>query len=299
MILPSHNLTRLSTKWEKVLADPITSLQNPRIKQLVKLRDRSARDESNTFLIEGYRELLRATNAKHPIEILFICPELFLGNNENSLIDQIAHSGAQVIACSKAVFHKVSYRDRPDGLVAMAPQCRQNLQDLEKHLHREPPPFLVIAEAIEKPGNLGTILRSSDAVGLDALIVCDRCTDIHNPNVIRASIGSIFTVPVIEAGGEETLQWLKKQGIAIVAATPSAQLEFTEVDLSGPIAIAVGTEQIGLSERWMAQADIQVRIPMHGVADSLNVAMATTLLLYETLRQRKAKNKNDPSRYPT
>ena len=271
-------------------AESITSLQNPRIKQLVKLRDRSARDENNLFIIEGYRELLRAINSGHPIESLFICPELFLGTNEKALIDLIISRGAQLFCCSSQVFHKSSYRDRPDGLIGIAPQKHQTLNDLEKYIKNKAAPFLVVAEAIEKPGNLGTILRSSDAVGLDALIVCDQCTDIHNPNVIRASIGSAFTVPVSEASGVDTLRWLKQKGIAIVAATPSAKLEFTDVDLSGPVAIAVGTEQLGLSEQWMTQADIQVRIPMHGVADSLNVAMATTLLLYETLRQRKAKS---------
>ena len=147
--------------------------------------------------------------------------------------------------------------------------------------------MLVVAEAIEKPGNLGTILRSSDATGVDGLIVCDRCTDIHNPNVVRASVGTLFTIPVVEAAGEETFRWLKKNNIAIVAATPHAEKLYTEVDMNRALAIAVGTEQLGLSELWMKHADIQVRIPMHGVADSLNVATATTLLLYEALRQRQ------------
>lgn len=265
----------------------LTSLQNPRIKQLVKLRDRPARDETNQFLIEGYRELLRAIDNNHPIDDLFICPELFLGSNEQALISRLVSQGTKIWTCTPPLFHKISYRDRPDGLIGLAPQKHLKLSDLENKLKKSAPPFLVVAEAIEKPGNLGTILRSSDAVGLDGLIVCDRCTDIHNPNVVRASVGTLFSVPVVEAVGEETLRWLKKQKIAIVAATPSATAEYTKVDLSGPIAIAVGTEQVGLSERWMSQADIQVRIPMHGVADSLNVAMATTLLLYETLRQRQ------------
>jgi len=267
----------------------ISSPQNPRIKQLIKLRDRSEREESGLFLIEGYRELLRAADANHPLQTLFICPKLFLGENEQNLISRIKERGAQVWTCSETIFRKISYRDRPDGLLGIALQKHSNLLDLGKHLQNVPSPFLVVAEAIEKPGNLGTILRSSDAVGIDALIVCDRCTDIHNPNVVRASVGTLFTVPVIEADGEETLQWLKQHHIAVVAATPSASCEFTDVDLTGPVAIAVGTEQLGLSERWMKQADIQVRIPMRGVADSLNVAMATTLLLYETLRQRSTK----------
>lgn len=267
----------------------LSSVQNPRIKQLVKLRDRSTRDETGKFLIEGYRELLRAVDSGFPIDSLFICPELFLGSNEQFLIDRIRKNGAEILTCTKPVFEKISYRDRPDGLVGLAPQRHLTLSDFDKLLAGKESPFLVVAEAIEKPGNLGTILRSSDAVGLDGLIVCDRCTDIHNPNVVRASTGTLFTVPVAETKGDETLNWLKQNKIQILAATPSAEKEFTDVDLTGPIAIAVGTEQLGLSERWMNEADIQVRIPMCGTADSLNVAMATTLLLYEALRQRRAK----------
>lgn len=267
----------------------LTSLQNPQVKQLVRLRDRTEREETDLFLIEGYRELLRAADAGFPIQKLYICPELFLGTNEHSLIDKIKRKNAQIITCSEPVLRKISYRDRPDGLVGVAPQRHLTLTDLDKVIKDKNAPFLVVAEAIEKPGNLGTILRSSDAVGLDGLIVCDRCTDIHNPNVVRASVGTLFTVPVAETKGQETLDWLKARKIGIVAATPSAAKEFTEVDLTGPIAIAVGTEQLGLSKLWMEQADIQVRIPMLGVADSLNVAMATTLLLYEAQRQRKGK----------
>ncbi|MFQ5728862.1 MAG: TrmH family RNA methyltransferase [Waddliaceae bacterium] len=262
----------------------LTSLQNPRIKQVIRLRDRKERDRSGLFIIEGYRELLRALDGKRKVKTLFTCPELFLGTNEQTLIDRIEKTGAQVLACTKAVFHKLSYRDRPDGLVAVAPQQNLNLEDIT--LSRKQPPLLVVAEAIEKPGNLGTILRSSDAVGVDALIVCDRCTDIHNPNVVRASVGTLFTVPVIEAKGKETLKWLKDHRISILAATPQAEQEYTEVDMTQPLSIAVGTEQLGLSDLWMERADIQVRIPMFGVADSLNVATATTLLLYEAVRQR-------------
>lgn len=267
----------------------LTSLQNPQVKQIVRLRDRTEREQTDQFLIEGYRELLRASDSGFPIKTLYICPELFLGTNEQSLITKIQRQRAQVISCSEPVFRKISYRDRPDGLIGLAPQRHLTLDDMDKTLAGNSAPFLVVAEAIEKPGNLGTILRSSDAVGLDGLIVCDRCTDIHNPNVVRASVGTLFTVPVAETKGVETLEWLRARKIAIVAATPSAKKEFTDVDLTGPIAIAVGTEQFGLSKLWMEQADIQVRIPMLGIADSLNVAMATTLLLYEALRQRQAK----------
>lgn len=264
----------------------LTSLQNPHVKQALHLRDRHERDESNLFLIEGYREILRAADAGWKVDELFICRDLFLGSNEEQLIKRLVARGTILLEATDKVFRKISYRDRPDGLLAIAPQRKMSLMELQTR-NRNSAPFYVVAEAIEKPGNLGTILRSSDAVGIDGLILCDRCTDLFNPNVVRASVGTLFTVPVVEAKGEETLNWLKKQGIAILAATPHAKESFTEIDLAGPIAIAVGTEQWGLSERWMQEADIQVKIPMKGVADSLNVAMATTLLLYEVSRQRQ------------
>lgn len=257
----------------------ITSTQNPRIKQAIALRDRHEREKFQHFLIEGYRELLRAIDAGWVVETLFICPELFLGENETQLIDRAYSKGAQILRCSDKVFNKISYRDRPDGLLAIAPQKHHSLDHLKGN-------FFIVAEAIEKPGNLGTILRSADAVGIDGLIVCDRCTDIYNPNVIRASVGTLFTVPVVETEGKIAIEWLKDHNITLLAATPHATKVFTDVDMTLPLAIAVGTEQLGLSDLWMQQASLQVRIPMHGIADSLNVAMATTLLLYEAKRQR-------------
>lgn len=265
----------------------LTSAQNPKIKAAIKLRDRRDRDRSGSFLIEGYRELLRAVEAGHPISQLFICPALFLGSNEGGLIEAISALGATVLTCSESLFRKLSYRDRPDGLIAIASQQHKGLRDLEATLERAAAPFLLVAEAIEKPGNLGTILRSCDAVGVDGLILCDKCTDIHNPNVVRASVGTLFTVPLFEAQGSETISWLQKRGVSIIAATPSATIEYTDADLTGPIAIAVGTEQLGLSPQWMEGAVIQVKIPMRGRADSLNVAMAATLLMYEAARQRR------------
>lgn len=269
--------------------EEITSLQNPKVKNAVKLADRKTRNETGLFLIEGYRELKRASDSGVSMQTLFICPKLFLGSNEQALIDQVRTSGAEIILCSEQVFQKLSYRDRPDGLVSIAVQMQRHLKDLVARLASKKDPFLIIAEAIEKPGNLGTILRSADAAGVDGVIVCDRCTDIYNPNVVRASVGTLFTIPVVEASSSETMLWLKERKIKVVAATPSAQEEFTDADLTGGVAIAVGTEQLGLTELWMQASDIKVRIPMHGVADSLNVATATTLLLYEVVRQRKSK----------
>lgn len=259
----------------------ITSLQNPKIKEVVKLRERREREKTDLFLIEGYRELKRAIDAKRRVQTLFYCPELFLGSNERALLEQ---SGAELIHCAQEVFAKISYRDRPDGLLAVAPQLHLRLSDLPLPKN----PFFVVAESIEKPGNLGTILRSCDAAGVDGVIVCDPTTDIHNPNVVRSSVGTLFTLPVLEASSEETLRFLKQHGISIVAATPHASLEFTQAPLFGPVAIAVGTEQYGLSPAWMEEADISVKIPMFGIADSLNVASATTLMLYEVVRQRAA-----------
>lgn len=256
----------------------ITSLQNPKVKEIVKLRDRRARKQTDLFLIEGYRELLRALDAGRSVETLFYCPEFFLGSNEESLKKRCKAA----VQCTKEVFSKISYRDRPDGLLAVAPQMHLGLKDLV--LKKKS--FLVIAESIEKPGNLGTILRSSDAAGVDAVIVCDPQVDIHNPNVVRSSVGTLFTIPVIEAGAEETLDFLNQHNIEVVAATPHADQNYTEANLSQSVGICVGAEQYGLSETWMKNARIKVRIPMCGIADSLNVASATTLILYEVLRQR-------------
>jgi RNA methyltransferase, TrmH family len=261
------------------MSKPLTSAQNPKIKQLVRLKERRERDATGLFLIEGYREIERAVKGGIQFEALFICKELFLGSNEPKLIEDV---GAELFSLPGHLFEKISYRDRPDGLMAIAHQMRGALSDLPI----EKTPLYVVAEAIEKPGNLGTILRSADGVGASGVIVCDRCTDIYNPNVVRASVGTLFTLPVIEASGVETLKWLKERGVLIAAAAPSAELDYTVADLKGPLAIAVGTEQLGLSDIWMQASDIRVKIPMCGVADSLNVAMATTLLVYEAYRQR-------------
>ncbi len=256
------------------------SSQNPKIKQLLRLKGRKERDETTLFLIEGYREIKRAAEGGVDFVSLFIAPDLFLGVNEQHLIDCI---GTETFILPQALFRKISYRDRPDGLVAIAYQMQKTFLDL---ISTKTSPLYVVAEAIEKPGNLGTILRSSDAVGADGVIVCDRCTDIYNPNVVRASVGTLFTLPVVEARGSDAYIWLKERGIQVVAATPRATLNYTEANLMGPLAIVIGTEQLGLSDLWMESADLRVKIPMCGVADSLNVAMATTLLLYESLRQR-------------
>lgn len=262
--------------------DRITSLQNPRVKGAVKLRERREREKTQTFLIEGYRELLRAFEGKAKLQTLFYSPEHFLGTNENQLIEQLQSLHVEVFEVSKEVFQKMSYRDRPDGLLAISRQMHLLLSDIKLNAN----PFFLVAEAIEKPGNLGSILRSADAAGVDALLLCDRSTDIYNPNVVRASVGTLFSVPVVETSTDAAIEWLLSHKISIVASTPDAEQLFTNENLKDPLALAVGTEQLGLSKTWLEAADRLVKIPMLGHADSLNVAAATTLLLYEVVRQR-------------
>jgi RNA methyltransferase, TrmH family len=261
----------------------IQSTQNGKIKQVIKLFDRRDREKNQQFVIEGYREILRAVEKGHPIETLFYCRDFFLQKNEEALLKKIQQR-AKTFSCSRSVFKKISFRDRPDGLVAVAPIRPLTLEDLSKNL--SPRPLLVIVEGIEKPGNLGTILRSCDGAGVDGLIVCDRCTDLYNPNVVRASLGTLFTVPSLEASFMETIDFIQKNQIATVAASPDGKKNYTDIDMSKPIAIVLGCEQYGLSDKWRERCDDKVQIPMLGHADSLNVAQAATLMVYEAQRQR-------------
>ena len=265
-----------------MFAEKITSLQNPRVKQLVKLRDRRPRDEAGVFLVEGYREIRRALEKQVALAEIYFSPEWFLGENEPALIEQARTAGAQVFELTKEAFAKVAYRERPDGLLAVAPQWRRALADLPAKTE----PFYLVVEAIEKPGNLGTILRSADAAGCDAVIVCDPVTDIFNPNVVRASTGVLFSVPLVVEESVRVEAWLRKKKIRSVATTPAADTLYTAADLRGPLAVIMGSEQYGLSEFWLQHADLPVRIPMAGQADSLNVAMATIITLFEAVRQR-------------
>lgn len=268
--------------------EKITSQQNPKVKKIISLRKKNNRDEMDLFIIEGYRELLSAIDNGFTLESLFICPEFFLKDNEPKLIEKVIHKNTPVFELSPNIFSKISYRDRPDGLLAIAPQKHLSLKDLEKLIAKKEDFFCVVAEGIEKPGNLGTILRSCDAAGALFLIVCDRCTDIFNPNVVRASVGTLFTVPVVETTKKELFSFLEKQKIKLCAATPSAKEIFTKVDLTKKIALAMGCEQYGLSDEFLNKSSIKIKIPMMGKADSLNVASATTLMLYEALRQRQS-----------
>lgn len=263
----------------------ITSLQNPRIKQIVKWKDRRDRDKDQVVILEGYRALTRALAAGFHVNEVYYCPELYQGTNEPRLLAHLEKQGAKLIQVIPDAFVKITYRDRPEGLLGIGTQLHTKLQDITP---KNKAPFYLVAEQIEKPGNLGTMLRSCDAAGTDALILCDKRTDLWNPNVVRASTGVLFSMPIPEATSQEAFDWLRANNVAILAATPHTENMYTDVDLTQPVAIAVGAEEFGLSELWMDNADIKVRLPMMGAADSLNVATATTILLYEVLRQRLA-----------
>ncbi|MBR3707551.1 MAG: RNA methyltransferase [Lentisphaeria bacterium] len=266
----------------------LTSLQNPKVKRAFALRDRRERDREGVTILEGYRELTRAHAAGIPIRETFYCREMFVGENNDALLDTLRDAGSAIYECSANVLRKIAYRERPEGLIAIAEMKRKGLDEIPA----KPDGLYLVAETIEKPGNLGSILRSADAVGATAVIVCNKQTDIFNPNVIRASTGAIFSMPLAETTSEEALAWLRKLGIKTLAATPHTHLCHTDVDMKQGVAIVVGAEQYGLSDYWMNSADLQVLIPMLGKMDSLNVATAATILLYEAARQRDWKPSN-------
>ncbi len=260
----------------------ITSTQNPRIKALVKLKKRSERDDQGIFLTEGYRPITRALAAGFRFSELYYCPEWFLGSNEQKVLDDAQRTGAQLIQIGKEAFAKIAYRERPEGLLAIGKQWNTTLNDLKLSDN----PFLIVVEAIEKPGNLGTILRSADATGAEAVIVCDAVTDVFNPNVVRASTGVLFSTPTVITDSESALKFLKEKGVKSLAATPAADTLYTDTDLTQPVAIVMGSEQFGLTDAWLNAADLPVKLPMAGVADSLNVSAATVAIAYEVVRQR-------------
>jgi len=213
---------------------------------------------------------------------MFYCETLFAGEDERAVANQVAQAGGRVFQVAEEVFRKMAYRDKPEGLLAVASIPAKLLEQLPYRGR----PLFVVTENLEKPGNLGAIVRSADAAGADGLIVCDRLTDIYHPNSITASTGTVFRVPIAEAPADEAVSWLRDHGFQIFAATPNGRHSYTEVDMTGPTALAVGSEHLGLGEVILRHADCLVRIPMRGSADSLNVAATATVLLFEAARQR-------------
>ena len=259
----------------------LTSLQNARVKHVVRLRQRRAREREGRFVVEGRRALERALGAGAAIETVFHCDALHRDEQERDLIRRLGKAGVELVATNADAFRKMSYRQGPDGLlgvVASPTLCLHQLGDSSDGL------WLVV-EGIEKPGNLGAMLRSADAAGA-GVIVADPKTDVFNPNVVRASIGTLFTVPLAVAAGDEVRGWLQARTIRPITAIPEAPVPYTHADLTGDIALVIGSEHAGLSPAWRKADMAAVSIPMSGHADSVNAAMAATILLFESRRQR-------------
>ena len=266
----------------------ITSATNPRVKRLVALRRRRVRDAEGLVLVEGYEELdLAVTAGVAPLE-LYLCRELMAGDPRD--LEARASAGAQVHHLSRAAFEKAAYRDGPDGWLAVVPRVESRLEDVPD----EAAPLLIVCEAVEKPGNLGAILRTADAAGATAVISVDPVTDWGNPNIVRASKGAVFAVPVASVTRDEFLGWARDRGVLLVATTPDADGHVTDLDLTGPVAIALGSEKHGLSAEMLARADIRARLPMFGRVDSLNVGVTAAVVAYEAVRQRMQRDGSSP-----
>jgi RNA methyltransferase, TrmH family len=259
----------------------ITSPANPRIKHLVALRRRRAREQAGVTLVEGLAEIELALAAGVRPQALYHCPALATPESL-PLAARAAALGAELVQVSRPVFEKISYREGPDGWLAVVPAVVSTLDGLELG----PRPLVLVCAGLEKPGNLGAILRTADAAGVDAVIAADPVTDWGNPNVVRASKGTVFSVPVASGTSAAVLDWIGDHSLQIVAATAGAAQLVTGTDLARPTAIAVGAEQTGLPAEWLERADRRVRIPMFGRADSLNVSISAAIITYEAVRQR-------------
>lgn len=271
----------------------VTSPSNPRVKAVVRLRKRRERDRSGLMVVEGYRELRRALAAGVVVRDLYVSPELWLGVNEAALVEGARRRGARVVVCSAAAFGRMSYRDRPEGLLAVAETPDVGTGRLRSAVEGARAagraPLVLVCERIEKPGNLGTMVRTAAAAGADAVVVADPTCDPWNPNVVRASLGAVFGVPLTVTSGPEARRALG--GLTLVAATPEPPaVPHWEAPLAGAVAVVVGSEQYGLDAAWLEAADVRARIPMPGasgdVADSLNAATAAAVVLFEAVRQR-------------
>ncbi len=261
----------------------ITSLQNPKVKDLVRFRNKSGKISENTVLIEDEREILRAIDAGIEFSEVYVCEEL-VGKAGKDTLSRVLKRTSAAFYLSKAVFEKAAYKSDPFGIIIKADFTAKKFKDIPDSEN-----FILVAERIEKPGNLGALIRTADGAGIKTVILADRITDNRNPNVIRASTGTIFAKIIAEASTEETVCYLKDKGYRIVSADPYAETIYYDADLTGKVAVVVGSEAFGLSEEMKKNADVLVSIPMKGIADSLNVNQAATIILYEALRQRSVK----------
>jgi TrmH family RNA methyltransferase len=260
----------------------LASPSNPRIRSVARLRDRRERDASGNTLVDGAREVRRALEAGVEVVEAFVCEPLLAGKDARVALDLLADRRVPVTSTTEAAFSKIAFGDRAEGLIAVVRSPSLRLDDLTLPTD----PLLVVVESIEKPGNLGAILRSADGAGADAVIAASPRTDLANPNVIRASAGTYFAVPLAAAPTGEIIAWLQRRRVRVVAARVETERSYDEADLTGPLAIVLGSEAEGLTDAWQAADMETVRLPMHGIADSLNVSVAAAVLLYEARRQR-------------
>lgn len=262
--------------------EKITSAQNPKIKMLLELQAKSkARRESGLFVVEGVREIEHCLSSGYELHSLFVCPEICGTDSFDKL--WVPASRQTVFEVSQAVYDKIAYRGGTEGMIAEIKVKAHKLEDLKLKEN----PVVMVLESVEKPGNLGAVLRSADAAGADAVIICDPLTDIYNPNLIRASIGAIFTVPVAACSSEEAISFLKERNFKILTAQLQDSDLYYDSDMTGPTAIVMGTESTGLSDLWRKAASAHIRIPMLGKLDSLNVSVSAAILLFEAIRQRQ------------
>ena len=277
----------------------ITSAQNPKIKNLLLLQEKSkARREQGLFVVEGRRELEHCLEAGFTIRTLFVCPSIFgdIDSAENYFLcsspkNQFStnsrtndvESGASIIEIPEALYRKVAYRESTEGIIAEVEYKSLKLEDLQLPEN----PLVMVLESVEKPGNLGAVLRSADAAGVDAVIFCDPLTDLYNPNLIRASIGAVFTVPTVLASSQEAIAFLQERGIQILTAQLQDSSLYYDVDMRRGTALVMGTEATGLTDVWRKAASAHIRIPMLGRLDSLNVSVSAAILLFEAVRQRQ------------
>jgi len=262
----------------------ITSTANPRVRAAARLRGRRERDRQGLTLIDGVRETLRALAGGARLREAFVLPELLADQEAQALRERLAEERVPIVELGEDAFAKLAYGDRMDGVVAVAETPPRSLEALILP-HQ---PLICVVEGVEKPGNLGAILRSADGAAVNAVVVAESATDLFNPNIIRASIGTIFAVPVAVASSGEVLEWLQRRDIAIVAARVEGSVDYARADYRGAVAIALGSEARGLSDPWAELARESVKLPMLGVADSLNVSATAAVLFYEALRQRTA-----------
>lgn len=267
------------------MPDIISSTQNPKIKTLIALQQKSAeRRKQGLFCVEGQRELLHCIEAGLEIDTIFTCPQLIGTTSADNTIDlENIHVLRGTYEVTEHVYNKIAYRGGTEGLIA---EVRVPVHTLSS-LNLNDRPLIVVVESVEKPGNLGAILRTADAAGADAVIVCDPLTDLYNPNLIRSSIGAIFTVPCIACTTAECIAFLKKRGIRILTAQLQDSHLYYETDMTQATAIVMGTEATGLTDTWREAADAHIRIPMNGQLDSLNVSVSAAILLFEAVRQRR------------